>query len=106
MANRKSTEWVRRWGGALRVVTIIKTTEQDRDGLEVAVTLEMKSKFGFGNVRGGLDNNPGDNSRAIPRYWQVPPDGLTPRTRSNQIELIVPDEINEAANRGPPFEET
>ena len=47
----KSVGWVRRWGVA-SVLRVIRTTEEDALGLEVAKTTELKAKYGWQNVRG------------------------------------------------------
>ena len=97
----ESTEWVRRWGGAKREVTTRRTTAEDRCGAEVAMATEMKCKYGWNNVRGALDCNPGDSSRAIPRYWRVPPSGLTPRSaRPADADMAGDIDQNEAEHPG------
>ena len=73
-----SCAWVRRFG-VLTVLDTLRTTEEGALGLDIAKCTELKVKYGWGNVRGGGDNNPGSSMAALPRYWQVPSEGLTPR---------------------------
>ena len=73
-----SCAWVRRFG-VLIVLDTLRTTEEGALGLEIAKCTELKVKFGWDNVRGGVDNNPGSSLAALPRYWQAPSEGLTPR---------------------------
>ena len=73
-----SCAWVRRFG-VLTVLDTLRTTEEGALGLEIAKCTELKVKFGWDNVRGGVDNNPGSSMAALPRYWQAPSEGLTPR---------------------------
>ena len=61
-------------------------------GLEVAKTTEYKLKYGWDNVRGGRDNNPGSSLAALPRYWAAPPDGLQPRRPRSRSPIANPED--------------
>ena len=71
-----SVAWVRRWGVS-SVLRVIRTTEEDALGLEVAKATELKAKYGWDHVRGGVDNNPGKSP--LPSYWAAQEEGLSPR---------------------------
>ena len=89
----KSVGWVRRWG-VQSVLQVIRTTEENALGLEVAKTTELKAKHGWQNVRGGVDNNPRDSP--LPQYWSAPPHGLSPRrVRSKSPRGNIPFEEND-----------
>ena len=78
-----SVAWVRRWG-VQSVQEWIRTTEESALGLEIAKATELKARYGWHNVRGGVDNNPRESP--VPSYWSAPASGLDPaslpRTRS------------------------
>ena len=74
----KTCAWVRRFGVAT-VMDTLRTTEAGALGLEIAKTTEYKCKYGWDHVRGGVDNNPGSSLAALPRFWDAPAEGLTPR---------------------------
>ena len=89
----KSVEWVRRYG-VNSVLEVIRTTEADALGLEVAKTTFMKAKRGWQNVRGGVDNNPRDSP--LPPYWEAPARGLSPhRVRSRSPRGNIDDNQND-----------
>ena len=73
-----SCAWVRRFG-VLTVLDTLRTTEEGALGLEVAKCTEYKVRYGWDNVKVCVDNNPGSSMAALPRYWQAPAEGLTPR---------------------------
>ena len=56
----------------IRVVDVIRTTEANALGLEEAITIEYKLKYGFNSTRGGQDNNPKEH--AAPHWWVEEPD--------------------------------
>ena len=74
----RTCAWVKRYG-VTTVMDTLRTTEEGALGLEIAKTTELKCKFGWDRVRGGVDNNPGSSLAALPNYWGAPPEGLTPR---------------------------
>ena len=84
---QNSVAWVRRWG-FVSVVQVIRTTEENALGLEIAKTTEWKAKWGWQNVRGGVDNNPRESP--LPAYWSAPPRGLEEhRARSRSPTLNI-----------------
>ena len=88
----KSVEWVRRWGVA-SVLQVVRTTQEDALGLEIAKSTWLKAKKGWQNVRGGVDNNPNDSP--LPPYWDAPARGLSPcRVRSRSPRINVEDNQN------------
>ena len=68
----KYAGWVRRWG-VQSVLQVIRTTEENALGLEVAKTTELKANHGWQNVWCGVDNNP--RNSPLPQYWSAPPHG-------------------------------
>ena len=89
----KTVGWVKRWGVA-SVIQCIRTTEESALGLEVAKTTELKLKYGWQNVRGGVDNNPQDSP--VPHYWGAPAQGFSPRrVRSRSPIGNIPFEEND-----------
>ena len=96
----KSVEWVRRWGVA-SVLQVVRTTQEDALGLEIAKATWLKAKKGWQNVRGGVDNNPNDSP--LPPYWDAPARGLSPyRVRSRSPRINVEDNQNDDKPEGFP----
>ena len=87
----RSCEFVRLFG-VLTVLECLKSSEEGALGLEVAKTTEYKLKYGWDNVRGGRDNNPGSSLAVLPRYWQAPADGLESRRPRSRSPIPDPDE--------------
>ena len=76
------------------MLEVIRTTEADALGLEVAKTTWLKAKRGWQNVRGGVDNNPRDSP--LPPYWEAPARGLSPhRVRSRSPRGNIEDNQND-----------